>query len=113
LPAIGNFLVDAAPMSEKELVKKLGKVGNLKLILISGVFLHDQDARVDMLIAGDDLSQAKLKQTISLIESELGKELRYAAFETADFQYRLGVYDKLIRDILDSHHKKILNKLGI
>ncbi len=113
LPAIGNFLVDATPMSEKEIAKKLGKVGNIRLVLISGVFLHDPDARVDMLVVGDGLSQGKLNQTIASIEAELGKELRYAAFETADFQYRLGIYDKLIRDILDSRHRLIVNKLGL
>jgi len=113
LPAIGNFLVDASPLSERELVKKLSKVGVLKMILISGVFLHDRDSRVDILIVGDNLSQAKIRQAISIIEAELGKELRYAAFETVDFKYRLGIYDKLIRDILESRHHKILNKLGI
>lgn len=113
LPAIGNFLIDAIPMTEKEIVKKLGKVGNVKLVLISGVFLHDPDSRVDMLVVGDNLSQAKLQHAISSIEAELGKELRYAAFETSDFQYRLGIYDKLIRDILDARHHNILNKLGL
>ncbi len=113
LPAISNFLVDAAPISEREIVKRLNKIGILKLVLISGVFLHDPDARVDLLVVGDDLSQAKLKQAVVAIEAELGKEIRYAAFETADFQYRLGIYDKLIRDILDGRHHKILNKLGI
>ena len=113
LPAIGNFLVDAAPIYEKEIVKRLGKAGILKLVLISGVFLHDSDARVDLLVAGDDLSQAKLRQAVAGIEAELGKEIRYAAFDTADFQYRLGIYDKLVRDILDGRHHKILNKLGI
>ena len=113
LPAIGNFLIDATPVSEKEIIKKLSKVGNIKLILISGVFLHDPDSRVDMLLVGDNLSQAKIHQAIASIEAELGKELRYAAFETPDFQYRLGIYDKLIRDILDSRHRKIVNKLGI
>lgn len=113
LPAIGNFLIDATPLSERELVKKLSKVGLLKLVLISGVFLHDQDSRVDLLVVGDSLSQAKLKQAMTTIEAELGKEIRYAAFETTDFKYRLGIYDKLIRDILESRHHKIFNKLGI
>jgi hypothetical protein len=113
LPAIGNFLIDATPITEKEIIKKLSKVGTLKLILISGVFLHDPDSRVDMLVVGDNLSQAKLNSAISAIEAELGKELRYTSFETDDFKYRLGIYDKLIRDILESRHKKILNKLGL
>lgn len=113
LPAIENFLIDAAPISEQEIVKKVARAGVIKLVLISGVFLHNRDSRVDILVVGDHLSQAKLLSAISSIEAELGKELRYAVFETVDFQYRLGVYDKLIRDILESRHKKILNKLGV
>lgn len=113
LPAIGNFLVDATPLSEREIIRKISHAGSIKLVLISGVFIHDRDSRVDMLIVGENLKHSKLVSAISTIEAELGKELRYAAFETVDFKYRLGIYDKLIRDILDSKHQKILNKLGI
>lgn len=113
LTAIGNFLIDATPLSEKEIVSKISSAGNVKLVLIAGVFLHNPDSRVDILIVGDHIKQGKLLAVISSIEAELGKELRYAVFETQDFQYRLGIYDKLIRDILESQHSKILNKLGL
>ncbi|MBI2086996.1 MAG: hypothetical protein HYT69_02390 [Candidatus Zambryskibacteria bacterium] len=113
LPAIGNFLIDAAPLSEKEIVKRLSASGNIKLVLISGVFLHDPDSRVDLLVVGDNIRQGKLLSIMSSIEAELGSELRYAVFETSDFNYRLGIYDKLIRDILESRHEKILNKLSL
>lgn len=113
LTAIGNFLIDATPLSEKEIVKKISSAGNVKLVLIAGVFLHNPDSRVDILIVGDHIRQGKLLNVISSIEAELGKELRYAVFETSDFNYRLGIYDKLIRDILEGSHEKILNKLGL
>ncbi len=113
LSAIENFLIDATPISNKEITKKVSRAGNIKLILISGVFLHDRDSRVDILIVGDHLKQAKLSSAMASIEAVLGKELRYTVFETFDFQYRLGIYDKLVRDILDYRHEKILNKLGI
>ena len=113
LSAIENFLIDAAPITSKEIVRKVSRAGNMKLILISGVFLHDRDSRVDILVVGDHLKQSKLLSIMSSIEAELGKELRYAAFETSDFQYRLSIYDKLVRDILDYQHEKVLNKLGI
>lgn len=113
LRAIGDFLIDAAPLSEKEIAKKLSVAGNMKLILISGIFLHNPDSRVDVLIVGDNIKQGKLFSIMSSIEAEIGRELRYAAFETGDFKYRMGIYDKLIRDILDSQHVKILNKLGL
>lgn len=113
LGAISNFLIDAAPVSEKEIVKKISSAGNIKLILISGVFMHNLDSRVDVLIVGDNIKQGRLLSTLSSIEAELGRELRYAVFETSDFQYRLGIYDKLVRDILESQHEKILNKLNL
>ena len=113
LPAVEHFLVEAAPISEKVILKKLSRAGTLKLVLTAGVFIHNPDSRVDLLVVGDHLKQGMLISAISAIEAQLGKELRYAAFETADFSYRLGIYDKLIRDILDYPHKKVLNKLGI
>jgi hypothetical protein len=113
LMALQNFLIDAGPITEKEIAKKISKVGVIKLILISGIFLHDNESRVDLLVVGDHIKKNKLVTAISLIEAELGKEIRYASFETADFQYRFGMYDKLILDILDSKNHKILNKLGV
>lgn len=113
LGAIEHFLVDASPVSEKEIINKISRAGNLKLIFTSGIFIHNSESRVDLLVVGDHLRQGVLLKAISLLEAELGKELRYAAFETADFKYRLGLYDKLIRDILDYPHQKVLNKLGI
>src|SRR3989344_3719052 len=53
LPAIANFLIDAAPITEREIVKKLSRAGSMKLILIAGVFVRDPEARVDILVVGD------------------------------------------------------------
>ncbi len=113
LPAIEHFLIDASPVSEKEIIKRLSKAGTIRLILTSGVFKHDPEARVDLLVVGDHLRQSKLLSAISSLEAELGRELRYCAFETPDFQYRLGIYDKLVRDILDYPHQKLINKVGL
>lgn len=113
LPALEAFLTDTSRISEKEITKKLSKAGKLSLILTSGFFRHDPEARVDLLIVGDRLKTKKLIAAISSLEADLGRELRYAAFETPDFKYRLGVYDKLIRDILDYPHQKLLDKVGI
>jgi hypothetical protein len=113
LSALQDFLIDATPITTREIIRKINKAGNIKLILISGVFKHDPESRVDFLVVGDHLRQGTLVSAISSIEAELGKELRYAAFETPDFKYRLSIYDKLVRDILDYPHEKIVNKLGI
>lgn len=113
LPAIEHFLLEASAVTDKEIMKKLSRAGTIRLVLTSGVFKHDPEARVDLLVVGDRLKHGKLVHAISSLEAELGRELRYAAFETPDFKYRLGVYDKLIRDILDYPHRKLVDKVGI
>lgn len=112
LPAIRNLLINTVLIHPDEIIRKLNSVGRIKLIIVAGVFIHDSDSRVDLLVVGDNLHFHALENVIKSIESEIGKELRYAAFETGDFQYRYGMYDKLVRDILDYSHKKILNKLA-
>ncbi len=113
LKPLREFLIDVGPISDKEIIKRLQKVGVVKLVLVSGIFLHDSESRVDLLVVGDHLKKNKIVTAISSLEAELGKEIRYAAFETSDFHYRFGMYDKLILDILDSQNHKILNKLGV
>jgi len=63
-------------------------------------------------IVGDRLDKKMIDIEVKKIESEIGKELRYAVFDTEEFMYRLKMYDKLIRDLLDYPHTKIINKLS-
>lgn len=107
------ILVNTVELLRGDLVKTLSKVGRLKLVIVSGVFTHNPESRVDILIVGDNLKKRLLQNVIKNIESEVGKELRYATFETADFNYRLSVYDKLIRDILDYPHERLIDKMGV
>jgi hypothetical protein len=108
-----NFLINIEPFKPNELVKRLSKLGSIKLIITAGVFIQNPESRADLLVVGDNVKRKTLENTIKTLESEIGKELHYAYFTTEDFKYRLGIYDKLIRDILDYPHKKVLNRLPI
>ncbi len=108
-----TFLVSLNHLSPKYIVRKLNRGGVMKLIIISGIFIQNPDSRIDLLVVGDHLKKGVIDSAIKTIESEIGSEIRYAVFETADFQYRFGLYGKLGRDILDFPHAKILNKLGV
>src|SRR3989344_3117654 len=111
LNSLQNFLINITSAQYQEIVEKLKKVGSVKLIILSGVFIQDNESRVDILIVGDKIKKGTLLHVISDIESHVGKEIKYTSFETPDFLYRLGICDKLVRDILYYPHKKVLNKL--
>lgn len=113
LGELERLLINRSLLSGDALVRKLGRAVRLKLLVISGIFIQDTESRVDLLIVGDHLKRAVLDHAIGAIEAEMGTELRYAAFETTEFNYRLGMYDKLIRDILEYPHKTVLDRLGI
>jgi hypothetical protein len=111
--ALHQLLINTDLLSSKSILKRLKNVGRLKLVLISGVFLQDMDSRVDLLIVGDGLKKGALDTAVKTLESEIGTEIRYTFFDTDQFMYRLGMYDKLVREILEYQHEKILNKLDL
>lgn len=113
LQPLHNLVVNTEPLGKKEIVDRLKRCGNMKLIIIAGAFIQNPDSRVDMLIVGDRLKKGAIDNVVGIIESEVGKELSYAAIETSEFTYRLGVYDKFVRDILDYPHIVVLDKLGV
>lgn len=113
IDAVRDFLLRVSPFTSESLVRKLGESGRIKLVVIAGVFLNDFETRVDLLVVGDKIKKNIFEKTMKEIESEMGREIQYALLESADFEYRLGVGDKLIRDIFDYPHEVISNKIGL
>lgn len=112
LLTLRNFILNIAPTDDRGIAKKVNTAGKVKLLAISGVFIQDPDSRIDILVVGDSMKDSRLKSAIRDLEAHMGHELRYAAFSTDDFTYRLGVYDRLIRDVLDYPHQIIVDKLN-
>lgn len=111
--ALENLLVNNSQITANSISKKINRHGKINLILISGVFIKDPDSRIDLLVVGDSIKERSIKNTISDIEAEMGKAIRYAIFETNDFKYRMGIYDRLVRDILDYPHEVVIDKIGL
>jgi DNA-binding transcriptional ArsR family regulator len=103
-----DLLVRSDSLNKETILNNFKKVGKVKLIIVSGIFIKNEDSRIDLLIVGDKLSKAKIEEGIRKLEAEIGAELVYAIFETKEFLYRLNMYDKLIRDILDYPHEVLL-----
>jgi hypothetical protein len=113
LEPLYNFLSDINVYNPDDLIAKLSKGAKLSLLIISGLFIKNPDSRVDLLIVGDNIKENVLETTIKNIEAEIGREIKYVIFTTADFKYRQSVFDRLVRDILDYPHQKLVNKLGV
>lgn len=104
-----KMLVEWPLIEEEDILQRFKNAGKLKMVVISGIFIKEDDNPIDLLIVGDNLKKNFIENAISKLESDIGKELKYAIFENDEFDYRFKMYDKLLRDIFDNKHKVILN----
>ncbi len=113
LNGLKGLVLDSFSVSREEIIRKIKKLGRIKLIIISGIFLQNKGSRLDLLVVGDGVKKGVMEKVLKWLEAEIGKELNYAFLGEKEFLYRLEMYDKFIRDILDYPHEKLLNNLDI
>lgn len=126
LLALRNLLVNASPISREKMLKFFKNKGKIKLLALGGVFSNDFPAlpagravdvsedgsQLDLLIVGE-LKRGAVEKFIKKIEADVGKELNWTLLSNSEFDHRLSMHDKLLRDLLDYPHEFLINKLGI
>ncbi len=111
--ALRVFLRTTTDVSDSAIVTSFKKAGTVKLVVLSGLFTGALESKLDVLIVGDRMEERPLATAIHALEAELGRELRYACFTSEQFKYRLGVYDRLLRDVFDYPNRVIVDKIGL
>jgi hypothetical protein len=110
--ALQRFMRETTDVHDSDILTRLRKAGTLRVVALSGLFTGALEPKVDILIVGDRLEEKPLASAVHALEAELGRELRYASFTTEEFKYRVGVYDRLIRDVFDYPHRTILDRIS-
>lgn len=110
---LGELVTKTSIASRKKLLRQIKSLGNVKLAVIAGTFSNNPNSRTDLLIVGDGIKRYRVEKFINTLESGLGKPLRYTLMDTKEFRYRLGMYDKFLRDILEYQHEKLINKMRV
>lgn len=109
IDSIRDLLVDPSLLLREDLHLRFKQVGKIKLMVVSGIFIGSEKSRVDILIVGDKLKKNIIQQIIKGLESEIGKELDYVVLDSTEFKYRMDMYDKLVCDILDLPHERVID----
>lgn len=108
-----DLIIKPSTASRKKLFEYIKRLGKVRLAILSGIFLNDDTSRLDLMIVGDNIKKRSLEKFLVMTESELGKALRYAVMDTDEFRYRMNMYDRFLRDLLEHNHEKLINKLNI
>ncbi|MBU2068536.1 hypothetical protein KKE13_03105 [Patescibacteria group bacterium] len=108
-----TLVLKSSPASRDRILKRLKSLGRISLVVLSGIFVNADNARMDILIVGDNVKKNNLYSFLKDLEAEVGKEIDYVVLTTEDFKYRYDMFDRFIRDVLEKPHEKLINKLKI
>ncbi len=111
--ALTVFIRDTTSVRPRVMIAMLRRAGVLQFVALSGFFTGVCESQIDLLVVGDRIEERALAQAVHSLEAELGREIRYATFTTTDFRYRIGVYDRLLRDVFDYPHRVLIDKIGL
>ena len=107
---LARFVHEISPMKHEIVLKELRRCGKISVVVLSGSFMGDPSRPADVIVAGEDINVARLDAATKRLETELGREIRYAHFTPAELRYRMTVQDRLIRDTFDYPHTILLDK---
>lgn len=107
------MILRQVPEARHKLIGKLRKIGKVKLAIASGAFINNEGSRVDLFIVGDNVSRKKIESMLSHWEANAGRPLTYTLMTPDEFRYRLDMFDRFTRDVLESPHDKLINALNI
>jgi len=116
LNELRSLVLKSSPDEKRDLTERINKIGRIKFAAIAGVFMNKESqdpSLADLLIVGDDIEPRKLRGFLKSLEADIGREVKYAVMEKDEFTYRLSMFDRFIRVLLESTHEKLINKLGL
>lgn len=99
------------PRFDDLVARRLRQIPDLRLAVLSGIFTLQMRLPVDVLLVGEGVNRGKAERAIEEIENIIGQETSYALLSREEYQERLFMNDRLIRDVLDHDHIVIFNTM--
>ncbi|MCK5320729.1 hypothetical protein KAJ61_05075 [Candidatus Parcubacteria bacterium] len=108
---IRTLIIRAQLLYEKDFVEKLQTAGKPKLLILTGLFVNDDNAQVDLLVVGR-LNKGKLIKQINNLEKELGIEVNFTIMDLKEFKYRRDITDVFLYEILEGKKLVVIDELN-
>lgn len=110
--ALKELLFDFQLVDKKELASRFKTLGRVKLFVVAGIFINDPKSRLDILLIGEAIKKPKAEKIFEGISAEVGREVIYSIMDVDEYEYRIKMYDKFIRDVMEMPHEKVVDKLS-
>ena len=111
LSELKSLFAKSSASPESKSLSRIKNIGDVKLALVSGIFLNDPKSKVDMVLVVNNVSRGKLKSVMNMLEAEIGKEVSFVLMNSEEFKYRLDMLDRFLLDFMEGPHLELIDKI--
>lgn len=111
-PELKNLVAKSNVYPQCKSLERVKNLGTVKFAAISGVFINYPKSKADMIIVGDSISRAKLKNLMNTLEAEIGREINFVLMSGEELKYRLNMLDKFLLEFFEGPHEELVNKVS-
>lgn len=110
--ALRALVVGVSPVARENIFNFFKKYKKIKLVSIAGVFLDSASSSlVDLFIVGNVTKKGLLEKFIKRIEPDVGREINWTILSLSEFNDRVAMHDKFLRDFFESPNECLINKI--
>jgi predicted transcriptional regulator len=111
-PELKALLLKAQLLYEKNFVNKIEKMAQVKLLILTGIFVGLEGSTTDLLLVGA-VNRNKLARIVSDFERNLDRSINYTVMSYQEFKYRQDITDKFLYDILEGRKIVVIDKINL
>lgn len=105
------LILKAQVLIENDLVKKIGKIGSVKYMALTGIFVGFVGAPTDLFIVGS-INRDKLSRLIRKFEKDLNYEINFTLMPVTEYKYRRDITDRFLYSILENKKIVVIDEIN-
>lgn len=108
-PELVNLLRKVKKVPADLLVAQAARVGDCKLVVLTGIFVGRPRIETDVLFVGK-VSQARLNRFLRLAEKFAEQEVSFTIFSSQEYEYRKVMNDRFLKNIIENDPVVVIDK---
>lgn len=111
-PELKSLIFKAQVIMEKNFIKRVQKMGGIKLMVLTGFFCGFDDTLTDVLIVGS-VNRRKIKRLFCDFQMNFDRNIHYTVMSKKEFDYRNNLTDRFLYHILENKKIVLIDKLKV
>ncbi len=110
-PEMSALFAKTQILFSQNFIVNLQKICQPKLLIMSGFFVNNSEAKTDLLIVGTIRREAFVK-LIKGLEKELNREINFTVMSEREYRYRCDVMDIFLYNILEGRKMTLVDLIN-